>query len=182
MKGKRTGLDFTNHELIIRDSEDSVVYYLKKPCTRKDSIKYINTNGIMAVTGDYGNWIFCREFYPSAKEQVSGQYWEEKLTNSSCQKPLEFDSEGTKEDINKLLEEEDDLSNEEKEYLNKLLALADDNFFDYEYFAHRENCGRFDDNEHVPKRMKRNYWLDAVFDGFDEMCRRMKEEKENIKK
>lgn len=54
---KRTNVDFSKHELTINKSDCTTVYYLKKPGTVVDSVRFINTNGILAVNGDYGNWI-----------------------------------------------------------------------------------------------------------------------------
>lgn len=180
MKGERTGIEFEQHELIVFESNkgeenELIIHHLKKPNSYIDSIKFINTNGILSVTGDYSNWIFCREFVPSVKiDNVCDMYWKEKLINSSCQEPSEFDSEGTVEDINTLLAEEEDLSAEETEYLKECLSNMSDGELDYTYFAHRNNCGRFEDHEYVPLRKTVKYHLLAVFDGFDEICRRLK--------
>ena len=94
----------------------------------------------------------------------------------STQEPNEFDEEDTINEIKELMAEEEDLKEEEKEYVDGCLNAVGDGQFDYEYFAHRENCGRFQDHESVPHRMKTKYWLLTVFDGFDEICRRMKED------
>ena len=103
MKGKRTGLDFSKHELLCTKSDELTIHHLKKPNTYYDSIKYINTQGIMAVTGDYGNWIFCREFHPSADDYVSSGYWCEKLSIASCQVYKEYDPEETEKEIKRRL-------------------------------------------------------------------------------
>lgn len=171
--GKRSGIDFINHEIQVVKKNNLNIWHLKKPDTYWESIKFINVDGIMSVTGDYGNWIFCREFHPSSDGGVSDSYWKEKLKNASTQEPNEFDVEGTIEDIKTLLAEED-LDEEEIEYLNECIDKAQEGQFDYEYFAHRENCGMFSDHEYVPHRMKTKPWLNAVFDGFDEICRRIK--------
>ncbi len=176
MKGKRTNIEFENHEFITTIKDDLSIYHLKKPNTNSDNIKFINTNGILAVTGDYGNWIFCREFHPSIKGYVSDGYWKEKLEILSSQVPNEFDEEETISEINRLLVENDDLTEEEIDYLNECKDKAQEGLFDYEYCAYRENCGRFEDYEYIPKIMKTKIWLQAVFDGFDEMCRRMNEQ------
>jgi hypothetical protein len=62
MKGKRTGIEFGEHEVLVTKTEECLIHYLKKPNTISDSIKYINVGGILAVTGDYGNWIFVENF------------------------------------------------------------------------------------------------------------------------
>ena len=71
MEGRRTKLNFSQHELHVIKQEDLLVHHLRKPGTDMDNIKYINTNGVMVVTGDYGNWMFCREFHPSADGLVN---------------------------------------------------------------------------------------------------------------
>ena len=178
MKGKRTGIEFKDHEVIITQQEGLLVHFLKKPNSYFDCIKYINTNGILAITGDYGNWIFCREFHPSAKgDDVSDSYWNEKLRMASTQEPKEFDPDGTRERIKELLrneESDEELTEEEKEYLEGCLDNIDSSGWEYEYYAHTNNCGRFRDHDYVPLQKRNNYWLDAVYDGFEEICRRMK--------
>jgi hypothetical protein len=176
MKGKRTGVEFEEHELKVISQEGALIYHLKKPDSIMDNIKFINTNNMLIVTGDYGNWMFDREFHPSADGYVSDYYWVEKLKRSSCQEPEEFDVEETEAEIKKLLEEEEDLDEAEKDYLEGCLNNVTDSEFDYTRYAHRENVGRFQDHEDVPHCKKIKIQLQIVFDGFDEMCRRMKEE------
>jgi hypothetical protein len=70
--GSRTNFDFSEHELIITKSDGLLVHTLKhKDYNKMYRFDFINTNGIMAVTGDYGNWMFCREFHPSPDGGVS---------------------------------------------------------------------------------------------------------------
>jgi hypothetical protein len=179
--GKRTGIDFSQHEVHITKSDGVLIHHIKKPMTNCDNIMYINAGGVLAVTGDYGNWIFCREFHPNAKEGVSDGYWEEKLEISSSQKAEEFDSERTRSQIEAMLNgglEEygfsGDKLSEMKRYFTECLELVDDEF-DYMHFAYR-NYPSFYDHEIVVCVKKTKYWLKAVFDGFDEICRRMKVE------
>ena len=185
MKGKRTGLDFSEHEMIVTENENVSIHYLKKPGTVCDSIKYINCGGILAVTGDYGNWIFCRSFYPSEKEFVSEHYWHEKLRNSSTQEAMDFDGDATKEELKRVLEEyKEECKEEEKEpdedvveYYEQCMSKCDEHELDYTHYAYREQPDGMDyDNVILLKDYKS--WLKTVFDGFDEMCRRIKEEKE----
>jgi len=180
MKGKRTNLEFEKHELIVTEKYGLLVHHLKKPSTDYDNVKFINTNGIMAVTGDYGNWIFCREFKPAHNAKVSDQYWIEKLTNASTQKPYEFSQDETRAEIEALLLE-GDLTDDEIEYLQGCLEKVDEGKFDYEYYAHRENVGRFQDHENVPMVEKPKHWLLVVFDAWEEICRRTGPEPENNK-
>lgn len=174
MKGKRTGIEFEKHELTIIRQEGLLVHHLKKPDSYLDSIKYINTNGIMAVTGDYSNWIFCREFHPTADGGVSDSYWREKLKIGSCQEPSKFDAERTEEEIKEMLNDaEHNWSEEVKDYLSELLRITDDEL-EYTYYAYRQRPSGWD-AESVPFVKSVDYHFLAILDGFDEICRRMKE-------
>lgn len=180
MKGKRTGLDFSEHEVLVTKSDELLIHHLKKPNSYYDSIKYINTQGIMAVTGDYGNWIFCREFHPSPDGYVSGGYWCEKLSIASCQVYDHYDSEATTKEIKYRLDskEYEDYSSEEereayKEFLEDSLNHVDDEV-EYTHFVFRERPD-FLDYETTIFKKELNVWLPYIFDGFEEICRRMKE-------
>jgi hypothetical protein len=175
MKGKRTSIEFEKHELIITDQEGLLVHHLKKPDSGIDNIKYINTNGIMAVTGDYSNWIFCREFHPTADGYVDDRYWKEKLKINSCQQPAKYDGDRTHEEIKELLKNDEyDWNEEDKDFLNDLLTSTDDEI-EYTYQAYRNNPYSFD-LETIPFVKTVDYHFLAILDGFDEICRRLKEE------
>ena len=103
MREKRTEIDFSKHVLTVNKQEGLLVHTLAKPNTYVQSFVFINTNDIMAVTGDYGNWIFCREFHPSKDGYVSDTYWVEKLRIGSCQEPSNFDSQTAQEQVTELL-------------------------------------------------------------------------------
>lgn len=177
MRNKRTSIDFSKHIVEVSQSEGLLVHHLRIPNSYRNSIKFINTNGIMAVTGDFGNWIFCREFQPSAEGAVSDGYWCEKLGMASTQTYSNFSQKETQLAIQELLSTEEDLTEGETEYLNECLSAVEEGEFDYTRVAYRENVGRFEDAESVPFRKEINVWLSYIFDGFDEICRRMKEAK-----
>jgi hypothetical protein len=63
---RRTKIDFSEHELKITQLEGVLIHEFKRPDTRNCMLVFINTCGVMTVTGDFGNWVFCREFHPSA--------------------------------------------------------------------------------------------------------------------
>jgi hypothetical protein len=177
----RTGVDFSRHELHVTNQDGLVVHFLKKPDTNYDCIKFINTNGIMAVTGDYGNWIFCREFHPNAKGGVSSMYWHEKLEYASSQEGREFDGDLTKEEILMGLDTELEAYGYEgeklceiKEYYTELLDYVGLSQWEYEAYAY-SNIPSFLCAENVPYIRKTKIWLQIIFDGFDEICRRLKE-------
>jgi hypothetical protein len=97
MKGKRTGIEFEKHELIITKSNDAeiIIHQLKKPDTVCQSIKFINAFGILIVLGDFGHWMFNRGFLPGAKEYVSDIYWIEKCEMEG----REYDAEATTNEL-----------------------------------------------------------------------------------
>ncbi len=68
--GYRTGIKFHDHILTIdKESDNTITYHLKKPDTITNNIKFINTNGLLVVTGDFGNWVFCRDFHPNSNQE-----------------------------------------------------------------------------------------------------------------
>ena len=185
MKGKRSGVEFEDHLLIVTDlGDEGVIHTFKKLLTRQGMIKFINVEGILAVTGDYGNWMFCRPFIPSKESNyVSSGYWNEKLEILSTQNPYEFDEEATEKEIQKYLDEDkkaeedadEKLTEEERDYLENCLDAVDQGEHYYTAFAHMNNVGRFGDHECVPLRKKLNPWLEVIYDAYDEIVRRYKE-------
>jgi len=173
MRKRIPNVDFSRHVLTEKRFEGVLIHKFGVPGSSIYMIKFINTEGILAVTGDVGNWVFCREFHPSAEGQVSDQYWCEKLKIASKQSPYEFDSDATQKEIDRLIKEEEDLTPEELEYLRNLDPSEGE--FDYTHHAYRDNVGRFNDGEYVPLVKSLNVQLAIVFDAFDEICKRMKE-------
>jgi hypothetical protein len=171
---RRTDVNFDKHELTVIDTNDVLIHKFKKSNTICCSITFINTQGIMAVTGDYGNWIFCREFHPSAEGFVSDSYWCEKLRISSTQKISDYDSEDTRKEMEKMISNEDEnLDEEDREYLKSLLDYVDECEERYLVYAH-DNLPKNRDHEFVPYIKKLNPWLEVIFDAFDEICQRYK--------
>jgi len=178
---KRTRLDFSQHELKITETPEIIVHYLKKPNTIIDSIKFINTNGILAVTGDYGNWIFCRSFVPSATgEGVSDGYWCQKLRIASTQKDSNFDKGATDIEIKERLKElkenkdhYDDIKYEElKDYYESLIELESG---EGRYMIEAYDNLPFNfDSDDIPCVYQIDYSLLVIFDAFEEICKRLK--------
>ncbi len=111
MIGERTGVDFSEHKLRIVESEDFLAHHFKIDNTYYGCLSFINTNGVMVVTGDYGNWMFCREFHPSAKGHVSGGYWDEKLQMASEQKSSKYDSKATEKELQEYMDKHNKVLN-----------------------------------------------------------------------
>ena len=175
----RTKIDFSKHEVITKKCEGVLIHVFKQPDTFVNSIKFINAEGILAVTGDFGNWIFCREFHPSSNNNdgVSAGYWDEKLEISSQQKAKKYDAEETTKCINEFKESYldaygEEMNEEVKDWIEQLENNVDDEY-EYTYLAYREKPYSID-YESVPFGKKRHFWLDAVYDGFDAICEVLK--------
>ncbi len=172
---RKTDIDFTPYIVTVEKYGDEVlIHKFKKPNTTIGSVIFINTKNIMAVTGDYGNWIFCREFHPSADGYVSVGYWLEKLRISSSQEPCEWDEEYIEKEIKERLKEED-IDEERKQYYEDLLNHIGDGEARYMVYAY-DNMPDGMDCESIPCSKRLNYWLEAIFDIFNEICRRMEKE------
>ena len=169
----RTITDFSKHQLEIIKEEHVLIHNFHIPGTIANSIKFINTSGILAVTGDYGNWIFCREFHPSKDGRVSDNYWLEKLSIASSQNPYEFDSEKAQQEIKDLLENKDhDFSEDEKEWLQNLSNAADEG--EYEYISVVQDHPSSFETEMIPRGKIVKYWLLVIFDAFEEIVKILK--------
>jgi hypothetical protein len=177
MKGTRSNVDFSKHALtpIMKDGETHLIFKFAEPNSYQYAITFINSCNILAVTGDCGNWIFCRSFVPSKDGSVSDGYWLEKLKIASTQVPTNYSEDDTREQIKEMLDDEDnDLDEEDKEYLENLLDYTGDGEMRYLCYAH-DNLPSGRDHEFVPYRKVLNPMLAVVFDAFDEICRRMKD-------
>lgn len=167
-KGRRTGLDFSRHELIVTKNELVTIHHLKKPGTIIHSVKFINVEGSLVVKGDFGNWIFCREFIPDASnELISDGYWCEKLEISSKQTSEKFDADLTRKRIDELIAEnsEDAVG---IEYLENLKTYLDEG---EEYFFYaQDNLPSKWDYENIPYCKSPHYWLLVIFDAFEHCC------------
>lgn len=178
-KEKFSDLDFSKHEMHVTQTDEVLIHHLKLKDTIHHNVKFINTNGILSVTGDYGNWIFCREFHPSSIDYVSAGYWCEKLRNSSEQTGSEFCQKSTIKEIEELLDGElieqgyeGEQLEEMTEYLKGCLRHVEEGEFWYSAFAYAENPS-FTDSEDVPFCKKLKPWLKYVFDAFNECCNRI---------
>ena len=176
MKGKRTEVEFENHELLTAKQDGLLIYELKKPNTLQGRIRFVNIEGAMVVLGDYGHWIFSRQFHPSDEGHVDDYYWLEKLESYSTQKGREYDSEELENGIDGGLEEYgytgDDLETM-KDFYESCKTFSDTEW-EYVAFAHGDDKPNFIEHDQVPFAQRTKQWLLIVFDGFDEICRRMK--------
>jgi hypothetical protein len=186
--GKRSGIDWSRHEHktvisripVDQGGKEFVSFRmdtLKIPGTIVNSIKFINTAGVMTVTGDFGNWVFCREFEPDGRggAGASEGYWKEKLYISSCQVVEKYDAEATESEIRRRLREaeKDGGDPAEREYLQDLLSYVNDEV-DYRYKAYQLMPADMDYDD-IPLEKKTHHWFIIILDAFDEICQRLKE-------
>lgn len=173
MSETRTNIDWSRHIVETQINDLVRIDCIRLPNSRTNLVKFINCGGVMSVTGDFGNWIFCREFHPSKDGLVSNGYWDEKLRIGSVQKSHKWSSEETLKEIYRYKEDyvDENTDQEELDWLEDLENCVDDKY-EYIYSAYRNNPSGVD-AEYVPYGEKRHIWLDAVYDAFDEICKRM---------
>lgn len=181
---KRTGVDFSEHVVIETHFKNDIhnidIWDLKLlDNTLYHRVTFINSCGNMMVKGDFGNWVFNREFHPSKDGGVSSYYWDEKLEIGSKQKSHKFDTDKTLKLINKFKDEFDEdygreMDDEELEWVENLENSVYDEY-EYIYTAYRENPPSVE-TEDVPFGEVRHFWLNVVYDAFDELCKRMTDE------
>mgnify|MGYP000915985701 CR=1 FL=1 len=172
---RRTDVDYSRHVLKIRKLDGVLIHQFKRPNSMACSVVFINTCGVMTVTGDFGNWVFCREFHPSGGKDamVSDGYWNEKARIHSTQELGNYDSEATLEVINEFENEFSygngrEMNEEEREWVEELKSNVDDEV-EYANIAYRQHPSSID-IEDVPFAKKINPQLNCVYDAFDIIC------------
>lgn len=166
---------FANHEFRYFKDEYCTIFELKhKKYNQMYRVRFTNTDGKLLVTGDYGNWVFDREFHPSANKSDRAfiGYFLEKLRTNSAQDACVFNSDVVSEQINEIiLDEEIDLTDDEFAYLKNLLTYTEE--YEYIYHAIHDSVGRFKDGELIPRGKTIKPQLQHIFDAFNEMCDRL---------
>lgn len=178
---KRTGIDYSQHEVITETHGEAVtMHHLKLPNTNMNSVRFINAYGILAVTGDFGNWIFCREFRPDKDGGVSDGYWIEKLFTASSQEPMEPDWDVIKAELNRLIDSgykdygfEEAQLDEMIEYAKDCLEALEENSERHYTSVAVDQLPDFADYDNIVFDNKPKVWLLAIFDAFDEICSRI---------
>ena len=195
--GKRTGVDWSKHELAIDEYRSGkfgfLIHILKVPDSRFGMVVFTNIfsefDNQLLVTGDYSDWIFCRAFTPSPNESVDDNYWLEKLSISNYNIQYKhYDSELTvaslKKEMKRVIEDEEFYYGEKEkteylDYLKDCIIEADDEI-SYTYQAYR-NMPVWLDNGSVIMEYSMDIHLKVVFDAFEEICRRLKEQEKTKK-
>jgi hypothetical protein len=183
---KRSNWDFSNHTHRVeifksKEGNEMRADHFREGNSSIGYIKFVNDSYGLSVFGDFGNWVFCRPFHPSAEGFVSEMYWNEKLKIGSSQDHAKYDSEGTAKEIEQLIKsglKEYGYKGKElkqaKEWFKDLLTYTDD---EVEYLYHAYRCWEkpsFIDYEQIPLCKKGSVQLEIIFDAFDEICNRLK--------
>lgn len=174
----RCDINWSEHIMYKEETELGIIYTLKKPNTIIQKVEFKNLLGNLIITGDFGNYIFCREFHISDDSHgLSDGYFHEKLSIHSYQDVYKFDSELTEKNIIELIDEVDDYTTDENkkeellDYYNRLIDNVDDET-EYDYIAYREKPN-FLDYEDVPKVRDYVTSFKCVMDAYDEIVRRL---------
>lgn len=188
---KRTQQDWSQHvhtrEVFKNEKGDEIITdRLEKQGTLDEHIVFINDQSGLTVRGDFGNWVFNRNFMPNGgnKVGVSDAYWMEKLIIGSEQKFDRLDFEQIEKDFKEEVEEAlpryahspyqiEVIKEWEEEVLN---IISDEDKLGYIYKMHRKPSPVDWRPEDAPMAKKTPIWLSIVFDGFEEICRRRKAE------
>lgn len=175
----RTQTNFENHQLTIKELDGIIIYTFKKPDTIEQQLIFIIGYDVTTVTGDFGNWVFNREFTPALNGTVSDDYWDEKLQSASRQEIEHFDSDDTAEKIMEFcstFEEKfgREMNEAEGEWIEQLETYADDEV-DYMYMFNKHyptETLNSEDTE-ILITFARSHCLKVIYDAFDVMCSRM---------
>ena len=162
---KYSSVDFSEHKLIIKDNS----YTLKKKDTIIESITFTNICGVLLITGDFGIHTFIREFHPAKGGRVSTHYWCEKYNGD----PDEYCPKATEEIIGEELRDTEE--QELIEYYSKLLSVTNLSEWEYISYAYNEYKPIWVDAEDVPFGKKIKPKLLIIFDAFNEICKRLKD-------
>ena len=185
MREKRTEVDFSKHvhrvEIFKNEKGDEIrIDHFQVGNNRTNYIQFINTDEILTITGDFGNWVFCRPFVPSPKGYVSDGYWFEKMRIASEQKFERLDSDANEKEIRELIDhgledygyEGEDLE-KAKQWYDELLSEVDDDL-GYMCKAYRDYYKPdFIKYENIPMIKETPISIQIIFDAFDEMCLRL---------
>lgn len=186
--GRRTKTDFSKHthtcKKLVDDDTTAQIDSLQVGDSLHGAVHFVNTPFGMSVYGDYGNWVFNRRFIPNNKgESVSDHYWIEKLQlNAQGLEFWEYDKELNKEHLEELKEEipsyglSEDSEEEAMEWVDDLLwHLEDEDWVSYTNIVYHETppCMQ---GENLPIYKAIPIRLQVVFDAFEEICNRLKNE------
>lgn len=181
---KITSYDFSEHlhkiEIFTSEEGNEIrIDHLIKNNSNRGYVKFVNDSKGLCVFGDFGNWVFCQPFYPSADNYTYIGYWNEKLKIRSSQEHAKYDAEQTEEEIQNLIDGglksmwgyKGDKLNKAKRWFSDLLLYTDDEIT-YIYKAFKEFRPIEIDDELIPFCEKGDIRLAIILDAFNEICNR----------
>lgn len=167
-----TTIDWSKHILTVLQSDTTVIYTFADPETVIYKVVWIVGNGITAVTGDFGNWIFGAEFYPNIK-QANVSYMNGYLRHNSTQEISVWDDDEILESIEDFVNNFEssygrEMDEDELDWIESLKNSSHDEI-DYMFTAYRETPNNIE-TEDVPFSKKLNPYLNSIYDAFNQMC------------
>lgn len=195
LRTKLADIDFSNHKLEIKEDKLTTIHSLIHPeYDVMFRVNFINVMDRLLITGDFGNYVFNRSFYPNEENYVSVSYWNQKLIGEAHE--LEFNEivkdleEALDKYVENKMEEEPDEDCEDKDeyimmnsddvmdYYEKCIELAENRDDSYKFFAYNDYPDDLaEDYGDVVIHEKTLERLRIVYDAFNEICRRVQQEK-----
>jgi hypothetical protein len=178
---------FEQHTLTVNEYTTHLEHILKIGDRYSQSIKFINIDGKLLVTGDYGNYVFDRCFVPDAdNEGVSVPYWLGKLRQNSCQKPCQdIDFEMTNEILAERIADLHveaigrgltDEEQQEVDYYIDMINYGESNVYMYVAEAINSKPDHLDSEALGFISYKLNPQIQVVFDAFNHICKLLKQQ------
>lgn len=169
---------FDKHSLIISELKDSLykytVYDLSLGASSVSRVKFTVGGGHTLVTGDYGTYVFEREFHPHPKGSVSEDYWIGKIPSNM--NSMEYSSKVTMELISDLSKNISEYGYDEDKMGKIVSALLEATNYvenEHDYYHHilyDSDLYSLLDAEDVPWGKDYNHRMDYIFDAFEKMC------------
>jgi hypothetical protein len=179
VRTRRTKVNFSGYILSITRTDLIDIYDLNRDGAMIGRVKFSVMKDVTVVTGDFGNWMFSRPFVPEKDGYVSDGYWIEKLEMSSTQKGKDYSSKETEKELRRGIRSglkeygyEGEKLKQAKQFYKNALCYVDSKK-EYEDYAYSDEKPKFMDYEDIPFVETTKYWLNVVFDAFEEICRRM---------
>lgn len=167
-------VDWSKHVVVKEQIDFCTIHTLWIPNSSFNMVRFINAGGICAVTGDFGNWIFCRQFIPHWGQYCDPSYWDEKLQIASQQKAHQYDPYKTDEAIKRRMNSST-CDPVERRYLNEVMEYVHENEMMYTIQAYNNLPDGYDHDTMIIEK-SRHHWLDVVYDAYNEIVKRITNE------
>ncbi|MBU0630970.1 MAG: hypothetical protein KKC80_08710 [Candidatus Margulisbacteria bacterium] len=180
LRKSRTGFNFEEHELEINNLGECIIYKFAKPDLFCHSVTFINIAGHLVVTGDWGHYVFKREFRPDAEGYVSDDYWCSKLNHYNEKHWGEYSSEETYQLLQELIADyktDNDIKDEDEDDDEYIFAAKDLQRYTYSEYAYLNQLENEDleplYHEDIMPCYSIKKKLLYIFDAFEAICERL---------